>query len=261
MIFSLVKTSLLVLLITLFALPINGQVEKEYYQLKTYTIKNEAQEQMMDTYLEKAFLPALKRYGIETVGVFKLRNEKFVKADKIHILIPYTSLLQFEALEDYLVLDKTHVYAGKAYLEAAYNNPPYERINSVLMRAFTQMPKMTPTTVEGPRASRVYELRSYESPTEATYANKVHMFNTGGEVALFDSLGFNAVFYGEVISGDAMPNLMYMTTFPNMDKRDELWKAFFSSDTWTNLKGNEFYKNNMKKADVMLLYPTSYSDY
>ena len=87
------------------------------------------------------------------------------------------------------------------------------------------------------------------------------MFNEGGEVALFDSLGFNAVFYAEVLSGDTMPNLMYMTTFSNMDKRDELWKAFFSSDKWTVLKEDDFYKNNMKKADVMLLYPTEYSDY
>lgn len=261
MLFSIVRTSLLLVLLTLISLPVNGQVQKEYYQLKTYTVKNEAQEQAVDTYLEKAFLPALKRYGIETVGVFKLHNEKFIKADKIQVLIPFTSLIQFEALEDYLLRDKTHVFAGKAYLEAAYNTAPYERINSVLMRAFVDMPRMKPTTVEGLRASRVYELRSYESPTEATYANKVHMFNAGGEVALFDSLGFNAVFYGEVISGDAMPNLMYMTTFSNMDKRDELWKAFFSSDKWTALIADEYYKNNMKKADIMLLYPTAYSDY
>jgi hypothetical protein len=35
----------------------------------------------------------------------------------------------------------------------------------------------------------------------------------GGEVPLFVRLGFNAVFYGEVIVGSHMPNLMYMTTF------------------------------------------------
>jgi hypothetical protein len=27
------------------------------------------------------------------------------------------------------------------------------------------------------------------------------MFNVGGEIDLFEQLGFNAVFYGEVISG------------------------------------------------------------
>lgn len=248
-------------LVLLVTSNLHAQDKKEYYQLKTYTIKNEAQEKTIDTYLEKAFLPSLKRYGIHTVGVFKLHNTKFLKADKIYVLIPFSSLLQFEALENFLLKDKAHLANGKTYLEATHDNAPYENITSVLMRAFTDMPNMMPTKVEGPRAKRVYELRNYESPTEAAYKNKVHMFNEGGEVALFDSLGFNAVFYAEVISGDRMPNLMYMTTFSSMDKRDELWKAFFASDTWTALKNDSFYKNNMKKADIMLLYPTSYSDY
>lgn len=256
------STIILTLLLALFFSPnLNAQDKKEYYQLKTYTIKNDTQEQLVDTYLEKAFLPSLKRYGINTVGVFKLHTSKFIKADKIYVLIPFTSLLQFEALEDFLLKDKAHLIDGKTYLEAAHDKAPYENINSVVMRAFSEMPKIVPTKIEGPRANRVYELRSYESPTEAAYKNKVHMFNEGGEVALFDSLGFNAVFYAEVISGDRMPNLMYMTTFSSMDKRDELWKTFFTSDKWTTLKSDDFYKNNMKKADIMLLYPTSYSDY
>ncbi len=259
--FSWNRTMLLFIVVLIVSTNLRAQDEKEYYQLKTYTLKNEAQEQMVDTYLEKAFLPTLKRYGIQHVGVFKLHNSKFVKADKIHVLIPFNSLLEFEALENFLLKDKAHLANGKTYLEAAHDNAPYENINSVLMRAFTDMPKMKPTKIEGPRASRVYELRSYESPTEAAYKNKVHMFNEGGEVALFDSLGFNAVFYAEVISGDTMPNLMYMTTFSSMDKRDELWKTFFASDKWTELKTDDYYKNNMKKADIMLLYPTSYSDY
>ncbi len=253
--------SSLVLFIGLFYFVGNSQQNKEYYQLKTYTVNNEMQEKVVDTYLEEAFLPALKRYGINETGVFKLHNDKFTKADKIHVLIPFTSLTQFEALEEYLIRDTAHLAAGEAYLQAAHDNAPYERINSVLMRAFTDMPKMKTTNVDGPRVNRVYELRSYESPTETTYKNKVHMFNEGGEIDLFDSLGFNAVFYAEVLSGDAMPNLMYMTTFPDMATRDKLWKNFFSSDKWTELKADEYYKNNMKKADIMLLYPTSYSDY
>lgn len=259
--FSWITITLIFGLILMVAPGLIAQENSEYYQLKTYTIKNANQEQLVDTYLEKAFLPSLKRYGIHPVGVFKLHHSKFVKADKIHVLIPFNSLLQFEALEDFLLQDKAHLANGKPYLEAAHNKPPYENINSVLMHAFKGMPKMIPTTIEGAREDRVYELRSYESPTEAGYKNKVHMFNEGGEIELFDRLGFNAVFYAEVISGDTMPNLMYMTTFSSMDKRDELWKTFFASDTWMALKSDDFYKNNMKKADIMLLYPTSYSDY
>ncbi|MFX0555225.1 NIPSNAP family protein [Maribacter sp. CXY002] len=255
--------SVLIIILTIFSFTIvKGQeVQKEFYELKTYTIKNSDQESRLDNYLANAYLPALKRHGVSNIGVFKLRPNKFMPSNKIYVLTPYNSLAQFESMEATLANDKSHLTAGKEYITAKYDNPPYERINSVLMRAFPEMPKMKPTTVTGPKSERVYELRSYESPTEATYKNKVAMFNEGGEVELFENLGFNAVFYAEVISGDKMPNLMYMTTFPTMEKRDALWEAFFTSDKWTALKNDEQYKNNMNKADILLLYPTDYSDY
>jgi hypothetical protein len=81
---------------------------------------------------------------------------------------------------------------------------------------------------------RIYELRSYESPTEEKYLNKVHMFNEGGEITLFNELQFNAVFYADVLFGSKMPNLMYMTSFDNIDSRNEHWKAFGESKTWKN---------------------------
>lgn len=235
--------------------------KREFYELKTYTIKNEAQEKSVDNYLKEAYLPALKRMGIENIGVFKIRPGKFVKADKIFVLIPLSSLDEFEKIEASLAVDKSHLSSGEEYITAKHDNPPYERISSTLMRAFSKMPKMKPSPLSTPREDRVYELRSYESPTEAYYVNKVSMFNEGEEVELFESLDANAVFYGEVIAGDRMPNLMYMTTYENMEKRDALWKAFVASDKWQELISEEKYKNNVNKADIWLLYPTEYSDY
>lgn len=235
--------------------------KREYYQLKTYTLQNEKQDSVMDAYLKDAYLPALKRAGIENIGVFKYRPNNFLTANKIFVLIPFASLEQFETLDAMLAQDKTYISAGMPYIEAEHDEPPYERINSTLMRAFTGMPQMKPSEVEGTRKDRVYELRSYESPTEATYLNKVAMFNAGGEIELFENVGANAVFYAEVLSGDRMPNLVYMTTYPNMEKRDAAWEAFFASEKWGELSTDPQYQNNMNKADKLLLYPTEYSDY
>lgn len=235
--------------------------EREYYQLKTYTLKNENQEKMVDTYLKEAYLPALKRMGFNNIGVFKTRPDKFTLSNKIHVLIPFNSLVAFEKLEAMLAVDKAYLMAGEDYINATHDNPPYERINSVLMRAFPEMPQMKPTDVEGPRTDRVYELRSYEGPTETMYRRKVDMFNEGGEVELFDNLGFNAVFYADVISGDKMPNLMYMTTFPNMETRNKLWKDFVDSEKWKEISVMDIYLNTVSHADIYLLYPTAYSDY
>ena len=87
------------------------------------------------------------------------------------------------------------------------------------------------------------------------------MFVEGDEVALFKRLGFNAVFYADVLAGSKMPNLMYMTTFANQASRDDHWKAFTDDAQWKSLKGNPVYQNNISKITIWFLRPTDYSDY
>lgn len=234
---------------------------KEYYQLKIYSFDTEAQEKMTDNYLENAFIPTLKKFDIKNIGVFKPRPTDSVTPKNTYVLIPFNSLIQFSLIEETLMNDKSHLELGKIYLAASHKNPPYERIESVLMKAFVDMPKMSPSTLDGPRKDRVYELRSYESATEDLYKKKVDMFNAGGEVKLFDKLGFNAVFYAEVLSGANMPNLMYMTTHANQETRDANWKAFVDSPEWNELKVIPKYQNTVSKNDKLFLYPTEYSDY
>jgi len=130
-----------------------------------------------------------------------------------------------------------------------------------LLKAFANHPLLTPTPLQSPRNERVYELRSYESATEALYKMKVDMFNGGGEINLFNKLEFNAVFYGEVLSGAKMPNLMYLTTFANQESRDAHWKAFGDSVEWKTMSNLERYKNTISHMDILFLYPTDYSDY
>jgi len=219
------------------------------------------QESLIDFYMEEALLPALKRQGIRDIGVFKSHPDPKDSLHYIFVLHPIASLDQLVSIDKALAADELYNKVGAPFLDAEYDHPPYLRQESVLLKAFRKMPELVPADIEGDRAERVYELRSYESPTEAKYRNKVHMFNDGGEVALFDRLGFNAVFYGEVLSGPNMPNLMYMTTFKDKATRDALWQEFFDSEKWKSLEKDPQYQNNVNHADIYLLYPTSYSDY
>lgn len=234
---------------------------REFYQLKIYTFDTEKQVQTTDKYLKESYLPALKRLGIKNVGVFKLRQNETDTLKKIFVLIPFSSLAQFESLENKLSKDKTYLATGNDYISASFEHPPYQRVESILLKAFKDMPIMKSSALDGPREERVYELRSYQSATEAYFTNKVDMFNDGGEVKLFKRLEFNAVFYGEVISGPSMPNLMYMTTFSNQTSRDEHWKAFSASPEWKELSSIPKYQNNVSHIDITFLYPTEYSDY
>jgi len=234
---------------------------RDFYQLKIYTLDNKSQENATDQYLKEAYLPALKRQNIKNIGVFKSRPNEKDSLQRIYVLVPFNSLTQFQNTEDALLKDEIFLIAGAAYLQAKFDQAPYRRIESILLRAFEGMPSMQIPTFDSPRAERVYELRSYESATEALYRNKVEMFNGGGELQLFHQLDFNPVFFGEVISGNHMPNLMYLTTFENQASRDAHWKAFGESDKWNELKVMPKYQNNMYHADVLFLYPTEYSDY
>lgn len=242
----------------------NGQAQetkREYYVLQIYTLDNAEQETLTDTYLKHGLLPALKRQEIASVGVFKWRTEVQDSIIQRFVLYPVNSPNSLDLLKEKLDTDEELWKNNKAFLEAPYDAPPYKRIETIVLKAFKEMPIMQATKVEGKREDRVYELRSYESPTQALFINKVHMFNEGGEVTLFDRLGFNAVFYAEVLAGSRMPNLMYMTTFKNMETRDLLWKAFVASPEWQGLINDPFYNNNISKADILLLSPTEYSNY
>ncbi len=235
--------------------------QKEYYQLKVYTFDSELQQSLTDEYLAEAFLPGLKKLGIQNIGVFKKRLSESDSVLQTYVLIPFNRLETFLSLDTALLSDQDYLSKGAGYLSASHANPPYKRIESILLSAFRDFPILKPTPLDGPRKDRIYELRSYESPTESYYLNKVEMFNEGGEVALFDRLGFNAVFYADVISGPKMPNLMYMTTFSNQDSRDEHWKSFGDAPEWKELIGNSYYENNVSHADIIFLYPAEYSDY
>lgn len=254
--------SCLSLLVLLNCLGISSMAQsREYYQLKVYTFANSQQETRTDAYLKDALIPALHRIGVEKVGAFKLVPSDKDSLRKTYLLIPFSSLDQFASLEAKLAADATFQKQGSAYINAAHDDSPYVRIESVLLQAFSDMPEMRSPSFDTPREKRIYELRSYESATEKLYVNKVDMFNAGGEIKLFDKLGFNAVFYGEVLSGPRMPNLMYMTTFADKASRDEHWKVFSTAPEWKEMSSLPKYQKNVSKADIIFLYPTEYSDY
>lgn len=232
----------------------------EYYELRTYYLNGPEGESQVDTYLQQALLPALHRQKITRVGVFKPIGNDTAATRRILVFIPFRKMEQFLELERKLQRDAAYQSAGQAYLQAEHNKSPYKRIESVLMKAFSLSPVAQKPALTSPVSDRVYELRSYEAATERLYRNKVEMFNEGGEISIFNRLGFNSIFYGEVLSGPRMPNLIYMTSFENMDERNKHWKTFGDDPEWQKLRVMPNYQNNVSKADIHLLRTTAYSD-
>ncbi len=238
---------------------INFGKGRDIYQIKIYSLESEQQEQRMDKFLKDAYIPALGRAGIKNVGVLKPIEEIEQDGKKIYVLIPFKSIDQFEKLDALLMKDKTYQAEGSDYIDAAHDNPPYSRIESILLRSFKSMPNYGVPTHSTPASEQIYELRSYQGATEKLYEKKVEMFTDAGESQIFLDLGFQPVFFGEVISGSTMPNLMYLTTFENKKSQDEHWNAFRTAPAWLELKEDKQYNNTVSKNVKVFLHPTDYS--
>ena len=233
---------------------------RQYYTLSIYHFKDTAQEKALDHYFSDALLPALHRMKIVSVGVFKSLANDTASDKKIYVFIPFNSAGDIQPLYEKLQKDKVYQAAGNEYINAVFSSPPYTRIETIILYAFPMAPRMQLPELRSAKSERVYELRSYESATEKIFQNKVNMFNEGDEIGLFKRLGFNAVFYSEVVAGSRMPNLMYMTTFDNMAEREKHWKAFSDDAQWKKLTSMPLYQKNVQHADIIFLRPTDYSD-
>lgn len=210
----------------------NRKPPKEFYQLIVYHFNTETQEQILDRYFQNALLPALHRARMKRVGVFKAWANDTSSDKLVYIFMPLTSLDMVTTIRQKLKADTAYLSAAGDYMNAPYNNPPYARMETILLEAFPLAPQMQLPVLHAAKKERVYELRSYESATEMKFQNKVDMFNQGDEIGLFKRLNFNAIFYSTVIAGSKMPNLMYMTSFENKADRDDHWKTFGNDPYW-----------------------------
>ncbi len=240
--------------------PFNTAAQKkkdiQFYQIKVYHCKSNEQIALTDQFLQTDYLPALHQSGLNSIGVYKPIDNDTSADKRIFIFIP------LQSLEQIISLDETT--AGKTklttYADAVYNDPPYQRIETIVLKAFKNMKHFKQPSLTGVKQERVYELRSYEGATEKLYRKKVEMFNEGGEIGIFSRLNFNAVFYSEVIAGSHMPNLMYMTCFNSIKDREEHWKAFKDDAEWKRLSGLPEYQHTVSKSDIILMHPTEYSE-
>lgn len=226
-----------------------------YFELRTYTLKGNNQQALVERYFKEAAIPALNRLGVKNVGVFtdlEPSGESTLVA-----LIPFKSLDEFEAVNIKLDQDKAYLTAGAAYLNAPATAPAYERIESSLLKAFAHMP-----TLEVPgKTPRIFELRRYEHASEAAGKKKLEMFNDAGEIDIFKRLGFKPVFFAETVIGEKRPNLIYMVTFDDKEAHGKHWQSFGGDPEWKKVSAIPEYADAklVSKITSTFLKPADFS--
>lgn len=231
---------------------------REYYELRRYYLQSGPQTKLTNKYLAEALIPALNRLGMKTVGVFDLYLGP--QTPSVYVLIPATSLETLVTSEFRLAHDEEYMKAGEEFLRAPAKDPAYLRMESSLLIAFEGHPKLTVPPVTAQHGARVFQLRTYESPSNSDHRLKVEMFHHG-EFAVFEKAGFWQVFYGDTLIGGRMPNLTYMLSFPDLSELDAKWKAFQTDPDWKKLSASPMFSFESIVSNIsnLILKPTSYS--
>lgn len=230
---------------------------RDYYEWRCYRLKADAPHALLDTYLEKALIPALNQRGIKAVGVFTEPGAKDGAA--IWVLIPHTSLESVVAVTASINADPAVQAAGEEYLTAPRRETPaFDRIDSWLLLAFSGMPNFAVPALARSGSPRIFEVRTYESYSEAKALNKVDMFNDG-EIGLMQNLNLSPVFYGQTLVGRDLPHLTYMLCSPDRETHARNWSEFGKHPIWQKLKNDPRYQDNVSKITSRFMVPAAYS--
>ncbi len=221
--------------------------DPEHYQLKIYSF--ETQDQMVDTdnYLKNYLIPLLKESGIELVGVFKPRNKGDLNPKSTYVLIPFNSLREFTLLNNTYVDERINIHKNVSYLNTSNSKTPFDKIESVLIKADLKLPFSKNPEDSFKKENRVYELITYKT-TEKNFLEK----DKNGIVAnhkskLKTDQSLNEIFYGEVLSDQVAENLMYMTSYDYNEIVEPvvLKKEQISKKTWKKKKRKQ--RKNFKQ--------------
>ena len=230
----------------------------EFYQLRRYLLSSGPQRKLCDDFFRDALVPALNRLGITPVGIFTVAIGP--ETPSFYVLMPSLSAETLALLETRLAADAEYMKAGAPFLNAPANQPAFGRMECSLLQAFEKTPRLILPPATAAHGPRIFELRTYESPTDQDHKRKVEMMQSG-EGDIFSKLGFLQVFYGDTLIGARLPNLTYMLSFDNLADREKKWAAFIASPDWKRFSSQPRYAFEPIVSNItnVILTPTDYS--
>lgn len=224
-----------------------AEPQQEYYQLRKYMLRTGPQIALCQNYFEKALIPALNRLGMSPVGALKV--DVGPETPTYYVLIPSTSVEALIALDGRLGKDAEYVKAASGFRDAPASAPAFERAERSLLSAFAGWPKLVAPKLQ----KRIFQLRTYESPSQVTHTRKIQMFNEA-EIAIFTRTGLTPVFFADTLIGTRMPCLTYMLTFADTAELTAHWAAFSADAAWKELSRRPGNTDAEIVSDISNLY-------
>lgn len=231
---------------------------REYYQLRRYSLLSGPQLKLTERYLADAFIPALSRMGMGTIGAFKLDIGQ--DTPTYYALIPGPSPDALATIDWHLAKDEDFLKTAAPFWNATATAPAFQRVEISLLAAFEGWPKLTPPASSATKGKRMFQLRTYESPSNLDHLRKVEMFHSG-EFEIFLKAGFHPVFFADALFGSRLPNLTYMLSFADSAELEAKWDLFRNDPNWKKLSADPRFAFDQIVTNIsnLMLSPLSCS--
>jgi hypothetical protein len=200
--------------------------------MRRYNLMSGPQLKLTENYFGNALVPALSRMGLGPVGALKLDIGQETPA--YYLIVPGPSVESLATLDLKLAEDENFLQAAAPFWNATATSPSFQRVEISLLAAFAGWPKLTPPAASASKGKRMFQLRTYESPSNGDHVRKVEMFHSG-EFEIFLNAGFHPVFFGDTLIGSRMPNLTYMLSFTDTAELEAKWDVFRNDPAWKKL--------------------------
>ncbi len=200
-----------------------------FYVLEQFFLENGTQPGRIHEFFSKALLPALEhvhpgpKIFLEALVAPHMPQAAFI--------IGVESCEQLWSIAKALFADKDF---SRAFEQWEVGEPPYVASAASLLEATEYSPEIA-LPEKPPAAPRIFELRTYHSPT-ARQLKALHERFAGPEIKIFHRVGVHPILYASTVFGPDRPNLTYLTPFDSLAARERAWRAFAADEEWIRVR-------------------------
>ncbi len=223
-----------------------------FYVLEQYFMEQGSQPTRLHEFFSKSLLPALARVHKGPVIVL----DALVAPHMPQVAV----IAGMETVDQVWSVSKA-LFSNQEVTEALdrwEKDPPFISQSASLLEAAEYSPEIV--APEKPSAPRIFELRTYHSPT-SRQLKALHERFAGPEIKIFHRSGIYPVLYSTTVFGADRPNLTYLIPFESLAAREKAWAAFSADDEWVKVRKESVdrYGQITNVIQISLYRATAYS--
>jgi len=223
-----------------------AQGTRRVFVLENYYLKNGSQMSRLHEYVSKTALPALNRVSPGPRIILEALVASHMP--QVAVLTGFASAEALWSARARLVGDEALRKGLEAWERDA--EQPYEHFSTSLLEATDYCPEI-PAALEPRPAPRIFEIRTYHSPTWRQL-RALHERFAGPEIKIFHRVGVHPILYSSTAIGAQMPNLTYVIPFDDLAAREKAWAAFGADPEWKKVRAESIEKHGQISSTIQM---------